>query len=295
MKPTTQSIAREIERYLRTGDSDPHHAAWPGQSFIDSAQRAHRDLIDALVAEVRRRVGTRPTPTVLQGLDVVALTRRKVEPMIRGLFPRAEQDTVLALVERSVIFLTPDNIEETVREASSWLRSSWDIANIYLDSMDLELLGDEAPRIVGMSEETTCFVSAAYLEDDSPFSDFVVHEVAHIFHNCKRATVGLRETRRKEWLLDIEFRKRETFAYACEAFARVVEHAPRLRDRPGHALQFGQDFHPDDERVDPAEVADIVLEASGRRNGWKVILARCAPPRPTRSAPPSLLDTLGRT
>ena len=30
-------------------------------------------------------------------------------------------------------------------------------------------------------------------------------------------------------------------------------------------------------RVDPAEVADILREAAPRRNGWKVILARCAP------------------
>ena len=40
----------------------------------------------------------------------------------------------------------------------------------------------------------------------------MVHEVAHIFHNCKRRNAGLPETRRKEWLLDIEFRKRETLA-----------------------------------------------------------------------------------
>ena len=295
MKPTTQSIAEEIERYLRTGDSDPRHSAWPGQSFLDSARSAHRDLIDALVAEVRRRAGTRLPPAPLEGLDVLALTRRKVEPMIRGLFPRAEQDTVLGLVERSVVFLTPDNIEETLREGSSWLRSSWDIANIYLDSMDAELLGDDAPRIVGMSEGTSCFVSATYLEDDSSFSDFVVHEVAHIFHNCKRASVGLRGTRRREWLLDIEFRKRETFAYACEAYARIVEQAPRLRDRTELALEFGRSFPPGDERVDPAEVADIVREASGRRNGWKVILARCAPPRPTRPAPGDRIGSQRRT
>ena len=30
-----------------------------------------------------------------------------------------------------------------------------------------------------------------------------------------RDTVGLSVTRRREWLLDIDYRKRETFAYAC--------------------------------------------------------------------------------
>jgi len=44
--PTFQggpSIQREIERYLRTGDSDPLYAAWNG-SLIERANRAHTDL-----------------------------------------------------------------------------------------------------------------------------------------------------------------------------------------------------------------------------------------------------------
>ena len=73
-----------------------------------------------------------------------------------------------------------------------------------------------------LSEETTCYVSPAYFGEEDPFADVVVHEVAHIFHNCKRHKAGLRQTRRREWLLDIEFRKRETFAYACEAYACVL-------------------------------------------------------------------------
>lgn len=40
-----------------------------------------------------------------------------------------------------------------------------------------------------------------------------------------------------------------------------------------------------DERVDPSEVASIVAEAASARNGWKVILARCAPITTQRSAP----------
>ena len=142
-----------------------------------------------------------------------------------------------------------------------------------------ELLGEAAPVIVGMSVDTTCYVSPAYFEDDDPYGDFVVHEVAHIFHNCKRRTAGLRETRRREFLLDIDYHKRETFAYACEAYARIVERAPSLADRAGLAEDFGRELRVADDRVDAAEVADIVREASGRRNGWKIILGRCAPPK----------------
>ena len=40
-----------------------------------------------------------------------------------------------------------------------------------------KLLGKEAPRLVGISEETTCYVSPAYFTEDDPFGDFIVHEV----------------------------------------------------------------------------------------------------------------------
>jgi hypothetical protein len=138
---------------------------------------------------------------------------------------------------------------------------------------------------VGLSEETTFFVSSEYFEEEDPFADFVVHEAAHVFHNCKRRTIGLPETRRREWLLDIEYRKRETFAYACEAYARIVERAPRFAERPALGDEFARErATPKDERVDRDELVDIVREAAAVRNGWKRILARCAPPPPMTRA-----------
>src|SRR6185295_7759090 len=119
------------------------------------------------------------------------------------------------------------------------------------------------------SEATTCYVSPDYFADDDPFADFVVHEVAHIFHNCKRRTLGLRETRRKEWLLDIEFRKRETFAYSCEAYARIVERATSPAVRSALAAEYGSQVRISEERVDAAEVADILQAAASARNGWR--------------------------
>jgi hypothetical protein len=142
-----------------------------------------------------------------------------------------------------------------------------------------EPLGEGAPAIVGLSEETTCFVSLEYFSESDPFADFVVHEMAHIFHNCKRDTVGLPVTRRREWLLDIDYGKRETFAYSCEAYARIVERTRDLAGRDALAREYGREVRISEVRVDPAEVADILREAAPRRNGWKVILARCAPLR----------------
>jgi len=268
------TIADAIERYLRTGETDPHCAAWSGR-FMERLNRAHDDLRGALVREVRR-LAEGCTHEPLPQADTVALTRGKVEPMVRGLFPRAEQDLVLATLEKSVVFLTSANIEALLLE-EGFDSSAWTLANLYLASVDAELLGEDAPRLVGLSQETTCYVSPGYFAEEDPFADFIVHEAAHIFHNCKRATVGLRETRTREWLLDIEFRKRETFAYSCEAYARVLERGSGPTERRALAEEYASASRISEERVDPAEVAGIVAEAAGARNGWKVILARCAP------------------
>ena len=278
----TASVAEAIQRYLRSGDYEHDHPEWPGQNFWEKAKRGHDDLLDALVKEVRRRADGRRHAPVPADLDLVSWTRGKLKPMVRGLFHAAEHAAVLSLLERSVVFLTADNIE-AVLTRQSWLHSAWDLANLYLSSVDAELLGPEAPSLLGLSEESTCYVSADYFADDARFADFVIHEAAHVFHNCKRSTAGLPQTRTREWLLLLEFRKRETFAYSCEAYGWIVEHAKTKAERmamreefASHASRFA------DERVDPAELANIVSEACQARNGWKVILGRCAATKMTR-------------
>ena len=276
MTETQHTVAQETERYLRTGESDPYRSAWSG-GFLQREKRAQDDLRDALVREVRRlTAGLSQEP--LPESDSISLTRAKVEPMVRGLFPKAEQDLLLAMLQRSVIFVTGANIESLLLECS-FDGSAWTLANLYLASVGAELLGEDAPCLVGVSEETTCYVSPEYFSQDDPFADFIVHEAAHIFHNCKHAIVGLRQTRRKEWLLDIEYRKRETFAYSCEAYARLIERGEKPVERRALAEQYARTTRISDERVDAAEVAGIIQAAAEARNGWKLILERCAPNR----------------
>jgi len=270
-------VVDEIELYLRTDDTDFKHTAWSG-GFMERVNQAHDDLRSALLHRVHQLARGRshhPVPDC----EMTALTRSKVEPMVRGLFPRAEQDPVLATLEKSVVFLTRANID-SILVKEGFHRAAWDIANLYLGSVDAELLGDGAASIVGLSQETTCFVSAEYFAEQDPFADFVVHEAAHIFHNCKRRTLGLRETRTKEWLLHIDFCERETFAYSCEAYACLLGHARSAAERRGLADEYARSVQVPDECVDSTEVADIVREASESRNGWKVILARCAATAP---------------
>ncbi len=175
-----------------------------------------------------------------------------------------------------MVFVTPDNIEPVLM-SFSYHCSAWTVANMHLGSVGAELLGPDAPNIVGFSEEQTCYVSPAYFEEEHPFADFVVHEAAHIFHNSWRRTVGLPETRNRKYILHIDFLKQETFAYACEAYSRILERSGSAKERRQLAREF-DGFDVSDEKVDAAEVADIVRAACERRNGWKVILRHCGCP-----------------
>jgi hypothetical protein len=271
-------IAEQIDCYLRTGStSDPWRTAWPGADFFERARRAHEDLRGALVKELRRRAAGR-SHAIVPIEDPTELTRRKVTPMVRGLFPKSEQEPVLAMLERSVVFLTQGNIEQILYE-QSWEGTAWNLANMYLLSVGSEAIADDAPHLVGLSQDTTCFVSPAYFSDTGAFEDFVVHEAAHIFHNCKRATVGLSETRTREWLLDIDFGKRETFAHSAEAYSCLFVAAASPAERLALAEEFARECRIPDDSVDSAEVASLIQEAARARNGWKVILARCSPAR----------------
>lgn len=241
---------------------------------MEGGRRAHADLRGALVGGVKRLADGHAQTTVPQ-TGLASLTKAKVEPMVRGLFPRAEQALVLAALEKSVVVITSENVESIVID-HDYDGSAWTIANLYLASIDAELLARDAPCLVGLSEETTCYVTPEAFEEE-PFSDFIVHEAAHIFHNCKRRTVGLPETRTKEWLLDIDYKKRETFAYSCEAYSRVLSRGKTAGERRALAREYGRDVRISEERVDPDEVASIVIDPASMRNGWKTILARCAP------------------
>lgn len=271
---------QQIKRFLATGDHDVLPYGWPGD-WLTAAKQADHAMREALVAEVSRRAAGLRAPTA-PVLDFHAFTRSKVAPMVNGLFPEAEGTNVLDMLEKSVVFLTADNIDEVLWH-TSWLSTAWTLANLYLLSVDAELLSDRADRIVGLSEETTCYVTHEYFLHQDRFADFVVHEAAHVFHNCKRQTVGLPETRTREFLLNIEFCQRETFAYACEVYSRILELTESRSARLKLVAEIEQEFHPPDDRVDIAKFRTAVAAAAEARNGWKKILQICSPIKRTMS------------
>ena len=277
-----ESPEQAIKRYLRSGEHDPHFRAWPGDSFFGRLQQGDAALRKALKSAIHKRTRHATPPAALAELDVVTFTRQNVLPMVQGLFSRHEQACVLDVLERSVVFLTPATIDQ-VLDQCQWLGTAWNLANLFLAGIKADMLAHDAPNLVGLSEETTCYLSAAYFDASGRFDDFLVHEVAHIFHNCKRSTIGLRETRQQEWLQEIDYAKRETFAYASETYSRIhlLGHGPRARQ--ALLTEYAQGPMPPDDRVDVDEYLDILDEAVGKRNGWKHILSRCSPPRHRRS------------
>lgn len=265
------TISTAIARYLSCGESDPEWRVWPRGH--DDPLRTHRELRAALVAEVRRRV-VGVVPAEVPDAPF-ASSQRRIGLMVRGLFPANEQEIVLTRLLTSVVLITQANIDALI-ESLTWDKTAWVVSNMYLRSLGLETLGGDDSTPVGMSEEATCYVTPECLVEADPFADFVVHEVAHIFHNCKRATLGLRQTRTREWLLDIDFHARESFAYSCEAYSRVVDGAADRRERRQRAEAFAQGHRFPEHAVDMPEVIDIVRAAAASRSGWKLILARCA-------------------
>ena len=234
-----ESPQQAIERYLRSGEHDAHFRPWQVDNYVAQARYGSVELRQALISAVRHRTAHVELPAAPPELDVVAFTRGKVAPMVQGLFPVHEQESVIDVLGRSVVCLTPATID-AVLEQTPWLSTAWDLANLYLAGVGAELLADDAPNLLGLSEGTTCYLSAEYFGVPGRFDDFLVHEAAHVFHNCKCRTIGLRETRRREWLLEIDFAKRETFAYACETYSRIYGLGQGLRSRQTLLAEYAQ-------------------------------------------------------
>ncbi|WP_244158739.1 hypothetical protein, partial [Caballeronia fortuita] len=267
-------VEMQVQHYLKTGDYDSFFVGWPGESVTDTASRASQKLRAALIAETLLRAGDFdqrgfvPEPTLPWLCD-------KLKPMVYGLFSAGEREVVLRTLVAGIVFLTPSNIVQVLTK-ETWLSTAWKQADIYLDSLGATPLREDSDPVVGMSQDTTCYVSLAYFRDTDPFADYVVHEAAHVLHNCRRAAIGLAERRSCPNPLDIAFGKRETFAYACEAYSQILVSAPGAAARQAALSCHEEHGLPPDERVDHDEYLDILSDAIRARNGWRRIKERCA-------------------
>ena len=268
------AAAQLIQHFLDTGEHDELDPAWPGRSVHESACAAGRMLRAALIARVRETTEGYESPSLPIDFDARKFVLAKVGPMVCGLFPAKEWPVLLDLFGNSLVFVTHDNIERLLSEIQS-LHSAWTLANLYLGSLGLPGLDGKRVAFDGFSEETTFYLSMAYFEDDDPFADWVVHEAAHVFHNWKREFVGLPSTRTREFLLPIAYGKRELFAYACEAYATILEKAKGPSERRRLHAEYAANWAPSADGMDRDELIVTVAEAVDARNGWKRILHRC--------------------
>ncbi len=278
MQKLSAANKASIKHYLQTGEHDPNDRNWPGRNFVEAATNSTHAMREALIAAVLKRapgIGRLPTPPADH---LVELTRGRVVQMVNGLFPPEERAVVMKVLEGSVIFLTTENIERVLLDAVR-LGTAWDLANMYLLQRGATPLSPDAPSIVGLSQGTSCYLSLEYLKEpgDVPFADYLVHEAAHVFHNCRRCTIGLPETPTRHTLLNIHYAKRETFAYACEAYSRILTMADSPKGRSKALALHAQGALPSDTVVDHDEYLNILETAISPRYGWKSILQACAP------------------
>ena len=255
--------------------------AWPG-GFMERCQRQHADLRGALVEEVRRLAMGRTHEPVPENAGV-AFTRSKVEPMVRGLFSKVEQDVVLATLEKSVVYVTSETIEPLLL-SHSWDRSAWDPRESVPAERWREAArqGRPAPRRDQRGGDLLRLArvlcrgrpvrrlhrsrGGAHLSQLQAPHDRAPRD-AHEGVAARHRVPAARDVRVLVRGIRLHRRPREEPGRASGAGRRLRLRAPHLRGARG-----------------PSEVASIVVEAASARSGWKVILARCAPTTKPRSA-----------
>jgi len=259
-----------IERFLRTGDETWDGA---GSGRFTLAQFMHHEVYTRAAKAALRtlfRLLSNLLPAEARLLPQVApeAIRQRVEPMVTGLVqPDWQQVALSEIVPRTFVLnfqgakAAIDAELSTCFMGSAW-RILWALFGDYgLKPSDVEMGCD------GIAGDFAHVRWSAY-ETKDPYSDVIVHEAAHLLHYLKPAHHGLHVRRGRERFVDVEFRHRELFAYACEAYSQAVRHSER-KSRVSFAekMQDGAFSFP---RGEIEEVAALVLIAARARNGWVI-------------------------
>jgi hypothetical protein len=209
--------------------------------------------------------------------------RASIGPMVKGLLEGDWQEVALRELTARTFVLNFQGAKAAMEAELSTCfmgtarRILWALFGDYgLKPEDISVEWD------GVSAGNFAHVRLSAYETKDPYSDVIVHEAAHLLHYLKPAHYGLHVRRGQERFVDIEFCRRELFAFACEAYSRVVRHNERksrisfAEEMKERALSFPRD------QIE--EVAALVLSASRARNGWRVIREATVIRRVRRSA-----------
>lgn len=252
------SASDAVERFLATGEHDPRFPGFAGD-IVARRREATVLLKDVLRRVVGWRAGRARSAARLPP-DAAAQVRARVEPLVRGVLGAEGAPLVEPLVAR-VVVVTPAAFGALVEDVP--LRTAWDLANLLLDDLGAPPLADDAPSLDGLCAAGRAWVAPSALA--RAFPDVVAHEAAHLLHHVRRADLGLPGA---GVLLAIPPRRRETFAYACEAWAAIARGDATL----ARARAVLADTHHSDGRVDRHALHALLTRAS-EGGGWAVIRA----------------------
>jgi hypothetical protein len=260
-----------IERFLRTGEE-----TWEGagsgrfslaqfkedEAYTRATKTAIRNLFDLLAnllpAEARAILPVPPEAI-----------RQRIDPMVTGLVPGDWREVALReITARTFVLNLPGTMAAIEAELSTcFMGDAWRILWALFGDHGFKP-DDIAVGCDGLAGDYAHVRWSAYQTKD-PYSDVVVHEAAHMLHYLKPSHYGLGVRRGQERFVDIEFCHRELFAYACEAYSRVVLQGERkLRIAFAEKMLDAAFSFP---RGQIEAIAALVLRAARVRNGWRVI------------------------
>jgi len=266
--------AAVIEQFLRTGE-DTWEGAGSGrftlaqlkedEAYTRAAKSALRSLFN-LLADLL------PAEARLAPLVAPETIRSRINPMVKGLVQSDWQETALRELTARTFVLSFQGAKAAIDAEFSTchigcIGSAWQI--LWALFGDYGLKPDQIRvECDGLAGDFAHARWSAYQTED-PYGDVIVHEAAHLLHYLKPGHYGLHVRRGQERFVDVEFRHRELFAFACEAYSRVVLHGERkARISFVERMLEGAFSFP---RGQLQEVAALVLDAARARNGWRVI------------------------
>lgn len=245
-----------VERFLATGSLPRGHEGWPGATPAERRAAAEADARALLGRIVRWRASHAPLDVGAPPTDTAVIVRDRAGPMVRGLFPADEAQAILADLPAHVRVVTPATFPSIAAELSPG--AAWDVANLLLDALGAPPLSDDSPELDGLERGAVGCVLPEALHPPCSTRDVLVHELAHVLHDARRGTFGLRPARAP--LLRVPPERRETFAWTCELWS-TLERAPAL---------YADWAPPNDSRVDVPVLRRLVAAALAGA-GWSAI------------------------
>jgi hypothetical protein len=267
-------LASVVERFLYTGERTWKAA---GSGCFTSAQfkmgEAYSRAVKIALRMLFRRLGELvPTEAQLKPKVASEDIQRRLGTMVEGLVPSGWQETALReLTARTFVLNFQGAAAALETELSNGYvggdTTAWHI--LWVCFGDYGLTPKEIKMPCDGIASNCAHVRWSSYETKDPYSDVVVHEAAHLLHYLKPRHYGLPTRRHQERFVDVDFRYYELFAFACEAYSRVVQHCER-RSRISFAERMPEDAF-SFPRSQMEELAALVRKAAQARNGWKVI------------------------